>query len=102
VYFGFKGGKGVSTSFGVILCLDWRIALILGAVELIMIATVKIVSVSSLTVFLLLPIVTFFLNSGAYYSNVVVMLFLAILVFWRHRSNIQRLLNGTENKFGKK
>ncbi len=102
VFFGFKGGKGVSTSFGVILCLDWRIALILGIVELVMICTLKIVSVSSLTVFALLPIVTFFLNKGEFYSNVIVTILLAILVFWRHRTNIERLINGTENKFGQK
>ena len=102
IYFGFRGGKGVSTSFGVILCLDWRIALILGTLELIMISTVKIVSVSSLTVFALLPVVTLILNMGTYYSNVIVTILLAILVFWRHRENISRLINGTENKFGQK
>lgn len=101
LYYGFKGGKGISTILGTLLFLDWRIFLISGAWMLIMIGITKIVSVSTLSG-LLLALVLF---AVMHYGNFVFIggvLVLVVLSFIKHRTNIVRLLNGTENKFGKK
>lgn len=102
VYYGFKGGKGVSTTFGTLLAIDWRVGLIIGGAVLILLFTTKIMSLSNLICFALLPFVTYFINPGAGNVNVYITAVFAILIYYTHRSNIKRLLNGTENKFGKK
>ena len=102
VYFGFKGGKGVSTSYGALAVCDVRAAAILGVLELILILTVKIVSLATLVSFLLLPVVILIFNGFSFnylfWTSVVV----CVMIFFTHRTNIVRLMNGTENKFGNK
>ncbi|MDI9241660.1 glycerol-3-phosphate 1-O-acyltransferase PlsY [Fusibacillus kribbianus] len=109
-YLKFKGGKGIAATSGVIITMDWRITLVCLAAFVISVAITRIVSIGSLlvvTVFLgmwiglglagLLPL------SGPYLTEsfVVVLVFTA-LAYWRHRANIKRLINGTENRFGSK
>ncbi len=100
VYYNFKGGKGVSTVLGVLLFFDWKIFLICGLWMLIMIHLTKIVSISTLSGLVLATILGFVLHSGEYIAYAILML--TIVIFITHRANIKRLLNGTENKFGKK
>ena len=102
VYFGFKGGKGIATSFGVLLFMDYRVAVIIGLICVVLIVTTRIVSLSSLIGFFLLPFVTFFVNPGPNFLYVYITAFLTILTFFAHRQNIVRLANGTENRFGSK
>ena len=107
-YLKFKGGQGIAATSGVIITMDWRITLVCLAAFVISVAITRIVSIGSLlvvTIFLgmwiglglagLLPL------SGPYLTEsfVVVLVFTA-LAYWRHRANIKRLINGTENRFG--
>ncbi|MBO5454546.1 MAG: glycerol-3-phosphate 1-O-acyltransferase PlsY [Clostridia bacterium] len=102
VYFGFKGGKGVSTSYGALAVCDIRVAAILGILELILILTTKIVSLATLISFVLLPVVVYLFNGFKIDYLFITSVILCIMIFFTHRTNIIRLINGTENKFGKK
>ncbi|HFD86742.1 MAG TPA: glycerol-3-phosphate 1-O-acyltransferase [Gammaproteobacteria bacterium] len=94
VFFGFAGGKGVATAAGVLLALDWRIGTAALGTWLLVFALKKISSLSALTATALTPVYIWLITgSGAFTLFGIV---LAALVFWRHRSNIQNLLAGTE------
>lgn len=98
VFFGFQGGKGVATAFGVILGLSWPLALAALAVWLFMAFVVRISSLSALTAAALTPLVGWWLGlPGRYLAAVLLMVGLLI---WRHRSNIRKLLAGAEDKIG--
>jgi len=100
VFFGFKGGKGVATSLGVLLLVNWKIGLICLIFALILMAITKIVSVGSIAAAILFPILVLFIGDsfiidGNYFIFSII---LALLVVFNHRSNIKKLANGTENK----
>ena len=98
VFFGFEGGKGVATAFGVILALSWPVALAALAAWLFMAFVVRISSLSALTAATLTPLFAWWFGlPGGYVAAVLVMVGLLI---WRHRSNIRNLLAGTEGKIG--
>ncbi|MBR3943308.1 MAG: glycerol-3-phosphate 1-O-acyltransferase PlsY [Clostridia bacterium] len=101
VYFGFKGGKGISTIVGVIAILDWRIFVFAAVWMIGMILITKIVSLSTLTGVLGVTILFAVLHWGNWIL-IAVSALLTVITFVKHRANIKRLLNGTENKFGKK
>lgn len=101
LYYGFKGGKGVSTILGVILFADWRIFLITGILMLILIGITKIVSISTLSGLVVMSVCFVLMHKGDYVLICGAVL-LTVLTFITHHANIKRLLNGTENKFGKK
>ena len=106
VFFGFKGGKGVATSLGVLLLSNWQIGLICLVFALVLMILTRIVSVGSCAAAVLFPILTLFINehytvltegkSGNVYF--IYSVILAVIVLFNHRSNIKRILNGTENK----
>ncbi|HPI73527.1 MAG TPA: glycerol-3-phosphate 1-O-acyltransferase PlsY [bacterium] len=107
VFAGFRGGKGVGTAAGVLLALyPPLVVLICFVVFLLVLALTRIVSISSISAAVAFPVVLSILKySGSrpisatlYYFS----FFAALLIIYTHRSNIRRLLNGTENKFGKK
>ena len=112
IFFGFKGGKGVATSLGVLLMSNWQIGLICLVFELILMILTRMVSLGSCAAAVLFPVLTLFINdhytvltegkSGSVYF--IYSVILAVIVLFNHRSNIKRLLNGTENKisFSKK
>ena len=100
VFFGFRGGKGVATLIGVLFGTYW----LLGAAFVITWALVAAVfrysSLSALTAAALAPVYTWLLlPETAYIAGCAVM---AVLLFWRHRDNIRRLLAGEESRIGKK
>jgi glycerol-3-phosphate acyltransferase PlsY len=104
VYYGFRGGKGVATTIGVLATLVLFPALYAGIVAIISIVFTKYVSLGSILFAILTPIITLiFLD---YYGYPVMYAYLAVVVallsIWRHRTNIQRLLSGSESKIGKK
>ena len=106
VFFGFKGGKGVATSLGVLLISNWQIGLICLVFALVLMVLTKMVSLGSCGAAVLYPVLTLFINqhytvltegkSGKAY--LIYSIILAVIVLYNHRSNIKRLLNGTENK----
>ncbi|RUA07129.1 MAG: acyl-phosphate glycerol 3-phosphate acyltransferase [Fusobacteria bacterium] len=100
----FKGGKGVATSLGVFLFLAPKIVLILVAVFLVVAGTTKYVSLASVSVAGLFPILVLFLQTGDKrdWSLFGFSLMIGLFVIFKHRSNIERLLKGNENKFGTK
>lgn len=105
VYFGFRGGKGILTSIGIITVINPLVFLGLLIIGLPLIFLTKIVSVGSLVGAVCYPFLTLlvdFWQGGVSWLDFSFSLVIALLVIWMHRSNIKRLLNGTENRFGSK
>ena len=106
VFFQFKGGKGVATSLGILLMSNWQIGLICLVFGVVLIALTRMVSLGSCAAAVLFPVLTLFINdhytvlTQGKQGNVylVYSIILAIIVLYNHRSNIKRILNGTENK----
>ena len=106
VFFGFRGGKGVATSLGVLLMSNWQIGLICLVFAVVLMALTRMVSLGSCAAAVLFPVLTLFINqhytvltdgkSGRVYF--IYSVILAIIVLYNHRSNIKRILSGTENK----
>ena len=102
VFFGFKGGKGVATSLGILIMSNWEIGLICLAVGITLIALTKMVSVGSCSAAILFAVLTYFIHDNYIVSEgsgyLVYSIVLALLILINHRSNIVRLLQGKENK----
>ena len=103
LYFGFKGGKGVLISAGIICALDWRSFFPLLIIFLIALAITKTVSICSMTVAVFFPIVTLILSlvvdkSSAWLPMTLIAVCFSVVVIYMHRSNIRRILDGTEPK----
>ena len=100
VLLGFKGGKAVATGLGQFLGLAWPVGLACFGVFLTVFSLSKIVSLASVVAAISLPLL---MTAGSdSNANLLVALVAMVLVLWRHRSNIQRLINGTEPKIGQK
>ncbi len=102
VYFGFRGGKGVLTSAGVILVIHPLIFLLLAAVTIPIIFLSRIVSLGSIFAAVLFPVLVFFLCGRSLNLDLLFAVLMAAIVIFMHRENIKRLLSGTENRFPKK
>ncbi|WYP28249.1 glycerol-3-phosphate 1-O-acyltransferase PlsY [Alkalihalobacillus sp. FSL W8-0930] len=104
IYFGFRGGKGVATTIGVIATLVLIPALTAGVIAILSIVFTRYVSLGSLLFVGLTPLTTwifmdvFSIPIEFFYLTLAV----ALLSFWKHRTNIKRLTTGTENKLGSK
>lgn len=96
-----KGGKGIAATGGVMLALDWRVALVAILIFALIVLITKYVSVASLTIVFLIPIWLIRNFPGEGYLHLIGWLFV-IFAFYRHKDNIKRLISGTENKVGKK
>ena len=99
VFFQFKGGKGVATMLGVMFGFSWWVGLATAGTWLFMAKIVKISSLSALVATLLAPVYVFYWFNSA--ATLGVTIFMTVILFWRHRSNIQNLLSGKEGKIGK-
>jgi acyl phosphate:glycerol-3-phosphate acyltransferase len=98
VFHGFKGGKGVATAFGALAAMNGWVGLALVGSWLVMAATTRYSSLSAITVSVLAPVyVWVFTRNPALILATGIM---ALFLLWRHRSNIQKLLAGTETKIG--
>ena len=98
IWLGFKGGKAVATGLGLFLGLAWPVGLACFGMFMAVFSLSRIVSLASVVAALSLPLLMA-AGSGSN-ANLVVALVAMALVLWRHRSNIQRLINGTEPKVG--
>lgn len=96
-WLGFKGGKGVAVMIGSLLALNWIVGLIFCAVWLLIAFARKLSSLAALTAAATAPIFAYVLGSE---RLAVVVLGLALLLFFQHRENIARLIKGTEPKIG--
>ncbi len=94
VYFGFKGGKGVATAYGVLFTLDWRLGMACGATWIAVFALKRISSLAALTAFLVLPLYSWAMHRSLLMTLACVLI--SALIYWRHRSNIRLLLAGEE------
>ena len=114
VFFGFRGGKGITTTGGVLGVLDWRVLLIVMTCWLIIFIFVKIISVASLSAAVLIVIWNFIIKYFAEYKPSLdtvnphnfsyvlittgILLFIGLLAIYMHRGNIQRIIKGEEKK----
>lgn len=96
VFYGFKGGKGVATAIGVFLGVNLWGGLAFVATWLIMAKGFKISSLAALIATALSPLYFWLITGHAQLTLGVGVI--AVLIFWRHRSNIQKLLDGSEDK----
>lgn len=100
IFLSFKGGKGIGVSVGVFFSLLWLPSLAGLVAFLIALAIGRMISVGSLLGAMTMAILTLWIHGFDWYSGLA--LFAAVMIWWTHRQNIQRILNGTESKIGKK
>ncbi|MCX7918495.1 MAG: glycerol-3-phosphate 1-O-acyltransferase PlsY [bacterium] len=100
IFLKFKGGKGVATSAGVFLGLAWQPTLLVLGIFGIVLAISRYVSLGSLGAAVSFPILVVLVDQNILY--IILSILLALFILVRHRSNIKRLLAGTENKFSLK
>ena len=100
VWLGWKGGKAVATGFGMFLGLAWPVGLACFGLFMAVISIFRIVSLSSVVAAIGLPLLMLLAGQSSAYISV--SLVASLMVLWRHRSNIQRLIAGTEPKIGQK
>lgn len=104
VFFRFKGGKGVATSLGVILVVNWKIGLICLIFALTLMAITRMVSLGSISAAVLFAILTLFIRDSYVggvefdFSFIIFGILLASLVIFNHRTNLKRIIAGTENR----
>lgn len=98
VTFRFKGGKGILSGATLLAMLDWRIALVCLSVFVLLVAKTRYISLGSITCSALAPVMFLVFYWGHWIAFPLILL-TALLLIWSHRSNIKRLLNGTESKF---
>lgn len=104
IFFGFRGGKGVATSLGVILIVNWKIGLICLVFALALMALTRMVSLGSISAAVLFAVLTMFTRDSYIggiefdFSFIIFGILLAALVIFNHRSNLKRIINGTENR----
>lgn len=105
LYFGFAGGKGVATSLGVVLVLDWKVGLIVGICAVAVMAVTRYVSLGSVlggAAYIIVEIVKAAVKDSVVPAQIVCVIIIGGLLIIRHHANIKRLLSGTENKLGAK
>ena len=99
IWLKFRGGKGVSTLFGLLFALAWPIGLAAGTTWLIIAAIFRYSSLAALMTALLTPLFVIILTQ---YQMLTISIAITFLIFWRHRENIRRIISLKENKIGQK
>jgi glycerol-3-phosphate acyltransferase PlsY len=98
VWLRFKGGKGVATYVGLLLAGIWQVGLAFCAIWLAAAALFRMSSFAALVATAVAPVIAWFLNPNG--DGWIITGALAVLIYWRHRANLQRILAGTEPKIG--
>ena len=99
VWLKFRGGKGVATMMGIVLALHWPSGLVYAVIWLGVLAGLRVSSLAGMAAAVSAPV------SAAYFGRIDIVLLLlamALIVMWKHRDNIDRLLSGTEPRLGRK
>lgn len=99
IYIGFKGGKGVATFIGIALAIAWPVGLLVCLTWLVVAVVTRYSSLSALAAATLAPFIAYFLGFG---QMVLLFILLALVIYVRHKTNIERLLSGQESKIGNK
>lgn len=109
LYFGFKGGKGVLTSLGMMLILDWRVALICLGFFIVVVLIWRMVSLGSIVAAALLPVFTYIFRAfvekqsgGTVWFCTAMAILIGAILICKHIPNIKRIIHGTESKLGSK
>ncbi len=104
VFFKFKGGKGVATSLGIIMLINYQIGLICLIFALLVMFLTKTVSIGSIMAAILFPVLTLLIHENYLIEGnyIIFGILLALIVIYNHRSNIKRIMNGEENKLSAK
>ncbi len=97
-----KGGKAVATGLGMFLALSWKVGLASLGIFLIVLAKSKFVSLSSISAATFLPILMFLYLGNFMHSYFFISLVVSLLVIWKHRTNINRLIKGKESRINQK
>ena len=100
VWLGWKGGKAIATGLGMFLGLAWPVGLACFGLFMAVISISRIVSLSSVVAAIGLPVLM--VLAGANGASISVSVVASVMVLWRHRSNIERLIAGTEPRIGAK
>ena len=100
VWLGFKGGKGVATFIGLLLAAMWPVGLAFAVIWLLTAALFRMSSLAGLVATAATPAIAWWLDPTG--AGWIITGILALIIFWRHRVNIQRIVAGTEPKIGKK
>jgi glycerol-3-phosphate acyltransferase PlsY len=100
VFLGFRGGKGIATGAGVLLALAPVTTIIAILIWIGIVSLTRIVSAASLAAASVVPLLAWLMDQPRH--TVTFCLVVACFVWWTHRDNLRRLLNGTENKFSSK
>ena len=101
IYFKFRGGKGVATALGVIFAISPFLGMAAIVTWLLVFAFSRYASLASIIAALLVPVHSYY-YLRPYKDYFLLLIVMSVLLIWRHRSNIQKLLNGTESGFKKK
>ena len=100
VFHGFKGGKGVATACGILFGINWILGLATLSTWIIVAMFMRYSSLAALAAAIFGPI--YFVFLFGFQPMGIALLVVCLLLIWRHRSNIQNLLNGTESRIGSK
>lgn len=99
VWLKFKGGKGVATFYGTLFAVAWPVGILAALTWIGMALLMRMSSLSALVAAALAPLIAYLFDKP---GVALLCLFLAALIFWRHRANIQRLMAGEEPRIGAK
>lgn len=105
-YLNFKGGKGIAATAGILASTDWRMCVVCGTIFIATVAVTRYVSLGSIFVviaFFIMAVIfghagDYTISAGSLNEFYVLAGIIMIMAIWRHKANIKRLLNGTENK----
>lgn len=103
VWLKFKGGKGVATFLGVVLALSWPHALLFAVVWLVLAFALRYSSLAALVATLCVPLAAFLFPEGSFFGAFAigeVTAIMVLIIWWKHRANIARLMRGEESKIG--
>lgn len=99
VWLKFKGGKGIATTFAVYFMMNSFFGIAAISAWIVTFYGTRISSLSSITSLLVVVLVSILMHSSIHISNIFVVAFLSIVVIYKHKDNIKRILNGTEPRF---